>query len=58
MKILSKQVRLAMAQGVNPKITNSGDATIYSVGNTVVDQDGELRFGTDAELWEAYRLAN
>ena len=58
MKTLSNELRLAMAKGSNPKITTSGDATIYSIGNSVVDQDGNLQFGSDAELWAAYRLAN
>lgn len=58
MKTISNELRLALAQGSNPKATTSGDATIYSIGNSVVDQDGNLQFGSDAELWAAYRLAN
>ena len=58
MKTLSNELRLAMAQDSTPKITTSGDATIYTVGNTIVDQHGNLQFGSDADLWSAYRLAN
>ena len=55
---MRNETRLVMAQNSNGKVITEGDATIYRVGNTIVDDKGNLITGTDNELWNAYRLAN
>ena len=57
-RIMRNETRLIMAKNSNAKIISKGDATIYRIGNTIVDDKGNLVTGTDAELWDAYRLAN
>ena len=56
--IKSNKVRLIMIQHINTKVVTDGDATIYRLGNTIVDDKGNLVTGSDVTLWEAYRLSN
>ena len=55
---MKNETRLVMAKNSNGKTITDGDATIYRIGNTIVDDKGNLVIGTDNELWQAYRLAN
>lgn len=57
-RITNNKTRLVMAQNCNAKVITNGDSTLYRVGETIVDDNGNLLTGSDKELWDAYQLAN